>query len=212
MENVSQTVPTVYMVNGQGHLIPIGSIRPIDLQRDSLVKELFLEALRMEELIARFKNKIMGDIAAFVELSLEQHGVKRGGKKGNITLTTYDQALRIRLDICEEIQFSEQLLAARELIDECLHDWTDGARDQLKVLVNYVFEVDKQGNISATKVLGLRRYNIDDPRWVKAMQIIGESIQIASTKPRLTFSRRAANGAWQTLNLNVSTAGGALCA
>lgn len=208
-EPKQQTKPPIqdgYMANGQGHLVPISAIRPIDIQRDSTVRELFAAATKMEAQVAEFKTLIMGDITAFVELSLEQHGVKRGGKKGNITLTTYDQELRIRLDIAEEIQFTEQLLAARELIDECLHDWTDGAKDQLKVLVNHVFEVDKQGNISATKVLGLRRYNIDDQRWIKAMQIIGESIQIASTKPRLTFSRRAPNGEWKTLNLNVSTA------
>lgn len=208
MENSVKNIPEGFMANGQGHLVPVGSIRAIDLQRDSLVTELFASALQMEALISEFKNRIMGDIAAFVELSLEQHGVKRGGKKGNITLTTYDQERRIRLDICEEIQFTEQLFAARELIDECLHDWTADAKDQLKALINHVFEVDKQGNISATKVLGLRRYNIEDPRWNKAMQIIGESIQVASTKPRLTFSRRSGNGEWKTLNLNVSTAGG----
>jgi hypothetical protein len=202
-------IPEGYMINGQGHLVPIGGVRPIDILRDALVKELFGEAERMAEEIQAFKNEIMGDISAFVEISLEQYGVKRGGKKGNITLTTYAQDLRVRLDICEEIRFSEQLLAARELIDECLLDWTDGAKDQLKCLVNHVFEVDKEGNISATKVLGLRRYNIEDPRWTKAMQIIGESIQISSTKPRLTFSRREEGGEWRTVNLNVSTATGA---
>jgi hypothetical protein len=206
MENVSQTIPTEYMINGQGHLVPIGIIRQIDIERDALVKELYAQAESMAALIAKFKGQAMGDIAAFVEISLEQHGVKRGGKKGNIHLTTYDQTLRVRLDIAEEIKFTEELLAARELIDECLHDWTDGAKDQLKALINHVFEVDKDGNISATKVLGLRRYNIDDPRWSRAMTIIGQSIEIASTKPRLTFAKRAGNGEWQTLNLNVSTA------
>ncbi|WP_051361151.1 DUF3164 family protein [Desulfuromonas sp. TF] len=206
MKTDSNTAPEGYMINGQGHLVPISQVRPIDIQRDSLVKELFAQAEKLEEHIHDFKDRITGDIAAFVELSFEQHGVKRGGKKGNITLTTYAQDLRIRLDISEEIRFTEQLLAARELIDECLHDWTDGAKDQLKALINHVFEVDKEGNISATKVLGLRRYNIDDERWLRAMRIIGESIQIAGTKPRLTFARRDERGEWKTINLNVSTA------
>lgn len=205
MDKQTTINPDDYMVNGQGGLIPISQIRTIDLERDALVKELFACAETMENHVKGFKTKIMGDIAAFVELSFEQHGVKRGGKKGNITLTTYAQDLRIRLDISEEVRFTEQLQVARALIDECLLDWTDGAKDQLKALINHVFEVDKEGNISVTKVLGLRRYNIDDPRWNKAMQIIGESIQIAGTKPRLTFARRDADGAWKTVNLNVST-------
>lgn len=199
-------IPEGYMQNGQGHLIPVSTIGQIDLERDTLVKELFAKAEEMADLVTGFKATIMGEIAAFVDLSLEQYGVRRGGKKGNICLSSYDQSLRIRLDICEEIQFTELLIAARELIDECLFDWTDGAKEQLKALINHVFEVDKAGNISATKVLGLRRYKIDDPRWNRAMMIIGQSVEIASTKPRLSFQRRGPGGAWETLSLNVSTA------
>ena len=45
----------------------------------------------------------------------------------------------------ESIQFDERLLAAKELIDECIQEWSKDSREELRALVNDAFYVGKSG-------------------------------------------------------------------
>ena len=151
-----------------------------------------------------FKQRIRNDIYSFVELSAGQYGVKWGGKKGNITLNTYDGKYRLLVQMNDNITFDERLQVARELIGKCLERWSDGARPEIRVLVNDAFQVDKAGKISTTRVLGLRRLDIKDREWQKAMAAITESVQITGTKQYLRVYERDANGEYQQLPLDVA--------
>ncbi|WP_219079388.1 DUF3164 family protein [Vibrio parahaemolyticus] len=83
----------------------------------------------------------------------------------------------------DNITFGPELQIAKQLIDEYLRGLTEGANDELKVFVNDVFEVDKQGKAEQKRrILDLRQYNIDHPLWLEAMAAIADSISIASTK------------------------------
>ena len=73
-------------------------------------------------------------------------------------------------------------MAAKALIDECITDWSAGSRPEIQVLVNNAFQVDKAGNINTGRVLGLRRLNISDDRWLAAMKAIGEAVQVIGSK------------------------------
>ena len=84
----------------------------------------------------------------------------------------------------------KRLQAAKALIDECLKDWTASASSELKAIVNGAFDADKQGNISTTRVLALRRLDIKDPRWLKAMTAIGEAIQVVGSKAYVRVYKR----------------------
>jgi hypothetical protein len=72
------------------------------------------------------------------------------------------------------------------------------------MLVNDAFQVDKAGKINTARVLGLRRLEIHDPDWQKAMQAITESLQVTGTKQYLRFYERDANGEYQQIPLNVA--------
>ncbi|MEN1610884.1 DUF3164 family protein, partial [Pseudomonas aeruginosa] len=79
---------------------------------------------------------------------------------------------------------------AKALIDECLHEWTEGARAEVITLINDAFRVDQAGNIRTGSVLALRRLQIDDERWQRAMQAIGEAVQVVSTKAYVRIQER----------------------
>jgi len=68
------------------------------------------------------------------------------------------------------------------LIDECAAEWVQGARSEVRVLVNEAFRTDKAGEISTGRVLGLRRLEIQDERWQRAMQAISEAVQVVGSK------------------------------
>lgn len=92
--------------------------------------------------------------------------------------------------MADNIAFDERLQAAKALIDECLHEWTEGARAEVITLINDAFRVDQAGNIRTGSVLALRRLQIDDERWQRAMQAIGEAVQVVSTKAYVRIQER----------------------
>ena len=171
-----------HMENALGHLVPIEMIKPIDLERDKLVKELVAAARGLNKTIAKFKVDAFGDIAAFVQLSAEQYGAAIGGTKGNVTLMSFDGRFKVQRAVSETLAFDERLQAAKALIDECIHEWAKGSLPEIKALVNDAFQVDKQGSINTGRVLGLRRMDISDERWQRAMQAISEAVQVVGSK------------------------------
>ncbi|MCY1208169.1 hypothetical protein D9M69_487100 [compost metagenome] len=183
-------IPEGFRKNAQGHLIPEILIKPIDQERDRLVQHLVDRASELSSELAEFKAVAFGDIEAFIELSAEQYGAKVGGKKGNVTLFSFDGRYKIVRAVNESIAFDERLQAARGLIDECLRDWTEGARPEVVTLVNDAFRTDTKGEIRTARVLALRRLQIGDERWQRAMQAIGEACQVVGSKSYIRVYER----------------------
>ena len=182
--------PDGYMRNAQGHLVPLDLVKPVDQERDRLVRELVAMAKDLNARLVAGKTKIFGDVAAFAELSAEQYGVKRGGTKGNITLHTYDGAFKVQIATAENVTFDERLQAAKALVDECINEWAQGSRPEIMVLVQQAFQTDKEGNVNVGRILALRRLEITDERWLNAMKAIGESVQVIGTKQYVRFYER----------------------
>jgi hypothetical protein len=193
-----------YMTDSQGRQVPVELVSEIDKLRDQTVRRIADEAMKMKEVLAAFKQRIRDDIYTFVELSANRFGKSWGGKKGNITLSAFDGKFRLIVAMDDQIVFDERLQVAREIIGECLDKWSDGARPEIRMLVNDAFQVDKTGKISTARVLGLRRLEIHDPDWQKAMRAITESIQVSGSKQYLRFYERDGNGEYHQIPLDVA--------
>ena len=193
MENQEKHIPAGYREDARGALIPEASIKPIDKERDELVQAIVRKAENVHEILKGFKNEAFGDIAAFVELSAEQYGAKTGGKKGNVTLYSFDGQYKVQRAVSETLQFDERIQAAKSLIEECLQDWTAGSRDELKTIIDRAFDVDKEGNLNTNKILALRRVDIKDERWRRAMDAISDSVQVIGSKSYVRIYKRIGN-------------------
>jgi hypothetical protein len=176
-----------YKKNAAGHLVPIDQIKPLDILRDELVEELHNSAMEIRKVCEVFKASALKKIDSLVELAAQEHGVVLGGPVGNLTLQSFDGQLKILRAVEKYISFDEQLHVAKALIDECIKEWTTGARSEILALIDGAFRVDSKGKLSVDRILGLRRLNIEDPRWRKAMEAISESIRIDSSKVYLRF-------------------------
>lgn len=174
--------PEGYMQDTQGRLVPISTVKAIDKLRDQTVREIVKQAQLVHLQLKEFKRETFSDIAAFLETSVEQYDVKLRGDKGNVTLYSYDGRYKVIRAVQETIKFDERLKAAKALIDECITDWSTGARDEIKVLVNDAFKVDKEGDVSTNRVLGLRRLNITDPKWLRAMEALSDSLSVIGSR------------------------------
>jgi hypothetical protein len=193
-----------YMTDSQGRQVPVELVREIDKLRDQTVRKIADEAMKMKDVLADFKRRIRDDIYTFVELSASQYGRNWGGKKGNITLSTYDGRYRLIVAVDDTIVFDERLQVARQIIGECLDKWSDGARPEIRMLVNDAFQVDKAGKINTARVLGLRRLEIHDPDWQEAMKAITESIQVSGSKQYLRIYERNEQGEYIQVPLDVA--------
>ncbi|MDR5803424.1 DUF3164 family protein [Caballeronia sp. LZ001] len=203
----TQTTIPGFVRDARGRYVPAASVKPVDQLRDQAVMKLVDEAKQLHERLRDFKARAFSDVEAFVQVSSEQYGVRIRTIKGNISLITFDGRFRVVRQIAEHIQFGEQLQAAKELIDECIREWTEGSSDEIKALINEAFHVDRQGNVNTARVLGLRRLAIAHPKWDTAMHAISDSIRVTGTKPYIRFyARDETTGAWRNITLDFAAA------
>lgn len=205
MHHEPTPIPLGYWKDANGSLIPIAKIKPIDKDRHQVVSDLCQAAKKASASLFGFKTTAMNAISDFVERSLNEYDVSHGGKKGNVTLVSFDGRFKIIRQMQETITFDERLQAAKALIDECIQGWSKGSNANIKVLVNDAFQVDQQGKISTGRVLRLRRLDIKDEAWLRAMQAISDSLRVSSTKPYIRFYERdEESGEYQAINLDVA--------
>ena len=203
----NEKIPEGYMKNSRGGFDPISTVKEIDKLRDQMVKEIVKKTLEESEKLAEIKKEFFKTIQAFVELSSEKYGLKFGGKKGNMTFMSYDGEFKVLVAVNENIIFDERLQIAKELIDQCIKDWSNGSCDEIKALVQDAFYVGKSGNINKNRILGLRRLDIQDERWQQAMAAISDSIQVSDSKQYVRIYRRNPNDAdkYDLVNLDISS-------
>lgn len=193
-----------YMEDAQGRLVPVDQIKEIDRERHDLVMEKVGKVKAMREALAKLKAELLDDFGAFVAMSAEKYEVKLGGNKGNVTFLSFDGRYKIVRQMAEYITFDERLQAAKALVDDCLRDWTTGARSEVRALIDQAFQVDKEGSVNTGRILALRRLNIDDERWQRAMQAIGDAIQVTGTKAYVRAYERNEQGGYTVIPLGMA--------
>ncbi|KEQ19192.1 hypothetical protein GZ78_04140 [Endozoicomonas numazuensis] len=202
-----QTIPDGYRQDHEGRLVPEDKIKPIDRARDELVMELISQALPLSKMLAQFKGKAIGDCRAFVELSLEQYGVKLGGKKGNTELLSFDGRYKIEIKNRPVIGLSEQAEAAKELIDRYLDRVTEGSSGELRKLVMHAFRKDSKGSLSQSRIIGLRSMDIQDEDWQTAMQALTDASFVKTTVTYILVRERVGDtDEWQVVPLSLPAA------
>ena len=64
--------------------------------------------------------------------------------------------------------------------------------------------MDKEGNISTARVLGLRRLAIKDEKWQRAMDALSDSLQVHTSKQFVRIYERGQDGEYQLMNLDIA--------
>jgi hypothetical protein len=187
-------IPEGYAKNSLGHLVPVETIAQIDKDRDELVKGIIKKSEEARQILVQLKTSAMSDIAAFVKKAGTQYKVKMGGIKGNLSLTSFDGEHMVKVCVSDRIVFDERLQVAKELVDNCIHKWSDGSRPEMKALIEHAFQTDREGKINTARVLELTRLSITDPTWKRAMQAVRDSIQVVGNTQYLRIYKRNGTG------------------
>lgn len=195
-----------YMTNGKGDLIPLANIKPIDIERDEFVREISTTWMQHINTLQDFKYKVIGDIMAFVELAAEKYDRKLGGKKGNLSLQTYDGEYSLKISMAEHKDFNEQLEIAKDIIDELVLEWSGDSNTNIVAMVNSAFDIDNNGKVSTGKIFGLMQLQINDPtgKWSQAMELIKESVKIIGSKQYVRLYKRNEQGKYENVPLDIA--------
>ena len=196
-----------YLRDAKGSLVPLASVKAADLLMDETVLKILGEAHTVSALIASFKSDTFQTVSELQALISQNYGATIGGKKGNITLLSFDGCQKVQVQVSDLLEFGPELQAAKALIDECLTEWAVGSAVELRALVNRVFQVDKEGQINRAELFMLLRVEIADERWVRAMDAIRDSIRVIGSRTYIRFYDRAAPDApWRAVTIDLAAA------
>jgi hypothetical protein len=195
-----------FMIDASGAYKPLGSIKPQHLLEDETVRKIlgFAEPLRAE--IARFRQHTFDDVDSLLDVLLQEYKAPKGGKKGNVTLMSFDGLIKVIVTVADLIAFGPELQAAKALIDECLADWSADGSEALQAFVAGAFSVDK-GGINRAALLKLLRVEVPDERWARAMKAISDSVRIVGAKRYVNIYRRPTQDAgWERVSIDAASA------
>ncbi|WNL39851.1 DUF3164 family protein [Halomonas sp. PAMB 3232] len=201
----TQQIPDGFRMDAKGRLIPLEQIKEVDQLRDELVRSIADRATELRDQLRDFKADVFSEIEALIQTSAQEYDVQIGGKKGNVQLVSFCGKYKVLRAISETITFDERLQAAKGLIEECLRDWTTGARPEVATIVQDAFRVDQAGNIRTGQVLGLRRLNIQDERWLRAMDAISDAVQVTGSKSYIrVYERVGSSDQYRPISLDIA--------
>ncbi len=198
-------IPEGYRQDARGRLVPEKNIRPHELQRDELVRDLIERIRRTHAELARLKRDLLGDIAAHIALVAENYQVKIGGEKGNVTLTSYDGLMRIQRVESPNLSIGESMLAAEELVLQVLDDIAKHTGEEFRLIANRAFRRNNDGQLNIARLIDMINVKIDDERWRQAVEAVRDAMQINGTTTYVRAYRRADQGLpWQALPLDIA--------
>ena len=176
-----------YMADAKGALVPVELIKPQHLLEDELVRKVMGHALALSSQIGRFKGHTATDLGEFDALLAQEYNLTKGGPKGNRSYKTHDGLYEIEVRVQDQIEFGPELQIAKVLVDECLNEWAEGARPEIRAIVTKAFNTDKEGRINRADIFMLLRLDIADARWRTAMQAIRDAMRVTGSKSYIRF-------------------------
>ncbi|NUZ10198.1 DUF3164 family protein [Pseudoalteromonas sp. McH1-7] len=199
-------IPNGYMKDGKGNLVAIANIKQTDLIKDEFVKQAVALAEKQQKELAEFKRLQMEQADNFMELLAQEYDVNLGGKKGNVTLRSFDNKLAVSIQSLERIELGPEEKLATELIFQCLDEWSEGSNQNIKAVVKKAFSTDKQGKVNPQRILGLRRLEIVDEtgKWHRAMDILAESINVIDSVRFIRFYKQDDHGNDNAVSLDIA--------
>lgn len=196
-----------HMKDARGALVPLETVKAMDQLQDETVRKIISYARALSQQVARFKGHTFEDIGALLSLMEQQYGAKPGGKKGNMTFTSYDGCQKVQVAVADHIIFGAELQIAKALIDECLKEWGAESRAELRAIITRAFQVDKEGRVNRAELFMLMRTEIEDARWQQAMTAIRESMRVIGSKQYIRFYERPTSTApWQIIAVDIANA------
>ena len=176
-------------IDRQGRLVPPEKVKEIDRIQDQAVEEMIQLAKEAEEYLLQARLRIVARFDQALSDIAKAGKVAREDWKGNVSLRSYSGDLVAERSVSARIELDARLKMAKTLIDEWLSENLEGANENISKFILQAFAV-KNGRVNTRDILKLLQYDIRDPKWTKAMQLIKDSMTITNSVTYYRFFER----------------------
>ncbi len=192
-----------HWIDASGHPVPVKYVKPHVKLRERLIENLFKTAEQLSEKLSEMKETVWDSTDKFFLDAEKLYGQNERTAEGNKTLTNFSNTKKLQFNVAKFIDFDERLVMAKTLIDECIRRWAKGSNDNIKLLIDRAFEVDKKGKIDKDRILQLRDLDIDDTEWRRAIELINDSIRVVGRRTYISFWKKDEAGEWHGVPLSI---------
>ena len=156
--------------------------------RDKMIRELIEEAKRLHNELKAFKQKTFIKLLKFKQYAMKYGDIKKSSK-GGFSLRTKDGRLMVKLERNLKNEFDERAELAVQLIQDFLKDKVYKRDRVVYDMIMQLLARNKRGDLNIARVWQLlqMREKFDDPRWVKAMQLMEEAYMNRPVSYSLSF-------------------------
>jgi len=189
-----------------GNPIQVNRLSKTEKLMERTSGSLLREAVRLHNDLAKFKAQIHKVCEEVYELYYRERGLEPKGK-GNFTFYNLDRTIKVEVNINETIEFDELgISAAKQLLDEFLSDNITTKDDVIKHLVLDAFTTTR-GKFDRKKIMNLLRYRakVKDDKFVKALDLLQQSIRKPNSRVYFRIWQREKGGQWENIDLNFSS-------
>lgn len=194
--------------DAEGNEVPFKFVPVIDRKKESLAEKLHKASIKCEAQLSDLHQQMNAAVEEIREAVLEEYKLKgRKESKGNITWYNFDRSLKVEAALNDISRWDEALMTeAKELLDDYIRSSMSDANELISGLVSSAFSNTK-GSIDSSKVFQILKFEgkIKDKRFLKACEMMKRAQQLDRTKKYMRIWRRAADGQYETINLNFSS-------
>ncbi|WP_102226900.1 DUF3164 family protein [Acidimangrovimonas sediminis] len=196
-----------YMRDAKGALWPAELVKAQHKLEDDTVRKVMGYALALSDQVSRFKAHTFEDLGSFDALLEQEYGVTKGGPKGNRTYQTYDGLMKVEVRVADLMDFGPELQVGKQLLDECLNEWSADSRPEIRALITETFNTDKEGQVNRALLFTLLRLDVNDARWVKAMEALRAAIRVVGSRTYYRIqTRETVDAPWETVTIDLAKA------
>ncbi|MCY1404458.1 hypothetical protein D3C76_630330 [compost metagenome] len=197
-------IPAGWVRNAVGNLVHESEIREQDKLRDRVVTDIATKAIALHEALTALKKQALDDIADLITIAGEKYDMKLGGPKGNISILSFDGRYKVQRIFSDRISYTEEMEVAKAKVFECIRSWGEESNKHLLTLATNAFRLNRQGEISISRVTEMMRAEIDDPEWKKAMEAVKDSLIVSGSAVYIRVQERRGDGQYETINLDIA--------
>jgi hypothetical protein len=196
------------MIDAKGDEVPLRYVKPYDRARDKAARRCLKRWQKARAAMEALYAETDADLAAMEAAAADGRADRHLGRRGNFQFQSFDGLIQVSRSARYELRFDERLRQAQEIIEALIRAKAAGADSDLAELIKGAFRPSSDGLLSQSRVMGLFRLRITDPRWLEAMDLIRESIESRRGKNLLAVRFKPHRDAeWTSIILDVANAG-----
>jgi len=191
-------------IDARGQKVPAKYINNHQKLDEKTAHALIREAKILSDKIDKFKDKAFKKVMDSYNCKIAEHGINGREFKGNHTVYSFDQELKISLQISEGVIFDDALIGeAQDKFQQYVVNKLRDDQADLGKLILSAFE-KSGGQFDPKKVLALHKFRsvIKDKLFQEALDLLDQSTMQSGSRQYMQFFEKDKKGEYQRILLN----------